>query len=103
MKQSEFEARFAVYWKANYAGFDGTGKDYQRLIRDWKERARDNMRSTSLKLDMLRYARDCQTCPASREKKNLAQRIFDDLGIDPREIEFDEPTREFLEIPHEVA
>jgi hypothetical protein len=103
MKQSEFEQRFNVYWREHYAAYDETGKDHQTLLKEWRERAHDNGRRTHLKLTLLEYARDCRVIDVSRKKKNLAQRIFDELGVDPRELEFDPFTRDLLKLPEETA
>jgi hypothetical protein len=98
MKQADFEARFDAYWQEHYASYDETGKDLQTLVRDWKERAQDHSRRTHLRLTLLRYARDVRVCELSRKRKNLAQRIFDELGVRPEEIEFDRHTADLLGI-----
>jgi hypothetical protein len=103
MKQSDFEARFDAYWQEHYASYDETGKDLQTLLRDWKERAQDGARRTHLKLTLLRHARDVRVCGLSRKQKNLAQRIFDDLGVRPEEIEFNQFTIDLLGIDNQAA
>ena len=102
MKQSEFEERFSAYWREHYAAYDETGKDHQTLLKEWRERAQDNARRTHLLLTLLKYAQDSRMTGISRKKKNLAQRIFDELGIDPRELEFNAFTRELLKIEEET-
>lgn len=97
MKQSEFDEKFDAYWRERYAAYDNTGKDHQTRLKEWRERAHDSGRQTHLRLTLLHYAADCHVTGVSRRKKNLSQRIFDDLGIDPREIEFDQFTRDLLE------
>jgi hypothetical protein len=99
MKQSEFEERFNAYWRQHYAAYDETGKDHQTLLKEWRERSHDDHRRGHLKLTLLKYARDCRVVGISRKKKNLAQRIFDELGVDPQELEFDAFTRDLLNIP----
>ena len=103
MEQSEFEKRFEAYWKQHYARYDETSKDHQTLLKEWRERAHDSGRRTHLALTLLKYARDSRITGVSRRKKNLAQRIFDELGIDPLEIEFDAFTRRLLKIPDKQA
>ncbi len=96
VKQSEFEARFDVYWREHYAAYDSKGKDHQTLLKEWRERAHDDGRQTHLKLTLIQYAADSHVTGTSRRKKNLSQHIFDELGIDPLEIEFDQFTRDLL-------
>src|SRR5687767_4416680 len=103
MGQSEFEKKFEAYWNEHYASYDARGKDHQTLLKDWRERGHDSGRRTHLKLTLLEYARDCRVTGVSRRKKNHAQRIFDKLGIDPLEIEFNAFTRNQLDIPDEQA
>ena len=102
MRQSEFEERFNVYWREHYAVYDETGKDHQTRLKEWRERAHDNGRQAHLKLTLLEYARDSRLSGISRQKNNLPQQIFDELGIDPRELEFNAFTRDLLEIPEEI-
>jgi hypothetical protein len=97
MKRSEFEDKFNVYWREHYAAYDETVKDHSTLLADWRVRAHDSSRRTHLKLTLLRYARDSHVTGTSRKKNNLSQRIFDDLGVDPREVELDSFTRDLLE------
>ena len=103
MKQSEFEKIFNAYWQERYAAYDPTGKDHQTRLKEWRLRAHDSQRRTHLMLTLLKFAGDIRVTGISRKKCNLAQRIFDELGVDPRELEFDQFTRDLLDIPEERA
>jgi hypothetical protein len=98
MTQSDFEKRFDVFWREHYASYDTTGKDHQTLLKDWRERAHDGQRRAHLHVTLLEYARDCRITGISRTKKNLAQRILDELGVDPLTLEFDRFTRDLQDI-----
>ncbi|HZP82395.1 MAG TPA: hypothetical protein VFB21_12210 [Chthonomonadaceae bacterium] len=90
MKQAEFEAKFNALWQEKYAQYDETGKDHQVLLKEWRERAKDSSARIHWKLVLLRYARDVQAIGISRRTKNKAQALFDELGIDPLQLEFED-------------
>ena len=87
MDLAEFEERFESYWKKSCSQYDDEGKDHQTLLRDWKKRADDSSRRTGLKMKLLQYIRDCQSIGISRRAKNLSQRILNEMGVDPHEVE----------------
>lgn len=82
MKLDEFERRFDALWDERYTTYDPVTDHWTR------QRADDTARQQCR--DMLtEYARSVQSVGLSRRGKNKAQRIFEELGLDPADIEFE--------------
>ena len=85
MKETEFNELLRAWWKLKYPVKEKPAKDALHAADDIIE---DVQERVDLLLYLKRYAREVQVVGSSRSKKNKAQRIFDELGIDPRDIEF---------------
>ena len=79
MTEEEFRNRFYDYWKQKYP------LDVNHTTAEFMDNFHDESR---VKIFLDNYARSLQECGVSRTKNNKAQRIFDELGIDPTSIEF---------------
>jgi hypothetical protein len=86
MQKQEYEAIFRKWWERNYPVERVQAKDAlhagDEIIEGINERVK-------IMLFLERYAREVQTVGCSRSKKNKAQRIFNELGIDPTTLELD--------------
>lgn len=81
MTWDEFERRFDALWDENYTLYDPAMDHWTRRRED--DRARQQCR------DMLTdYARSVQKVGLSRRGKNKAQRLFEELGLDPIDLKF---------------
>ena len=81
MKLAEFEQHFDALWMEKYALYDRSTDHWTRARVDTEVRQQCR--------DMLmEYARECQKVGISRQGKNKAQRLFEELGIDPASLEF---------------
>ena len=101
MKEAEFRKKFDAYWLKHYAAYDATDKNHYTLIKEGRERSQDAMRRIPLLLTLLHYAADCRIVGVSRKKNNLSQRIFNELSVNPLEIEFSASTRRLIKIQEE--
>ncbi len=82
MKLDEFERRFDALWEERDTLYNPDTDHWTRQRQDGRER--------QLCRDMLTdYARSVQKVGLSRRSKNKAQRLFDELGVDPVKLEFD--------------
>jgi hypothetical protein len=81
MRLHEFEERFDALWREKYALYDPATDHWSR--RREGEQAMRHCRDM-----LLEYARGVQQVGISRRGKNRAQRLFDELGIDPSTLEF---------------
>jgi hypothetical protein len=82
MKLDQFEERFGTLWREKYALYDPATDHWTRQREDeqGKQQCRDML---------LEYAREVQRVGLSRRGKNKAQRLFDELGMDPSDLELD--------------
>lgn len=80
MTYKEFELRLDELWRTKYTLTD-TDSPHWTLEREdihAKNRLRDRL---------LRYALEARGAGISRRSKDLCRRLFDDLGIDPKELD----------------
>jgi hypothetical protein len=80
MNLSEFEERFDMLWKTRYAIYDPETSHW--TVRREDEEARQQSREM-----LMEYAREIQRVGISRRGKNKPQRLFDELGIDPADLD----------------
>ena len=81
MTETEFRDRFYAYWKQKYPLAEKHSvKEFMISFHE----------ESKVKMFLKAYAQNVQECGISRIKNNKAQRIFDELGIDPKSIEFKE-------------
>ncbi len=81
MKLAEFEQHFDAFWKERYALYDPSTNHWSRARADTE--ARQQCRDM-----LMEYARESQKVGISRQNKNKAQRLFEELGVDPTTLEF---------------
>jgi hypothetical protein len=82
MRLDEFERRFDSFWDQRYSLYNPETDHWTRRRVD--DRARQQCREL-----LTDFARAVQDVGLSRRGKNKAQRLFDELGIDPTELEID--------------
>lgn len=80
MTETDFKNRFCDYWQQKYP---------LDMDHNFKERVDRYQLERSLKTLLYNYAQEVQKCGISRIKSNKAQRIFDELGVDPGTVEFE--------------
>src|SRR5689334_21433293 len=82
MKLTEFESRFQDLWNEQYAL-------YNPDINHWSRKRLDDIVRQNLREMLLDYARSSREVAISRREKNTPHRIFQQLGIDPSELDVD--------------
>jgi len=83
MKMSEFENRLDAVWNESYSLYDPE-TDH------WTRQPKDDLAKRQCRDMLLEYARSVQQVGLSRRGKNKAQRLFDELGIDPAKLELND-------------
>jgi hypothetical protein len=87
MRLEEFERRFDARWKEKYSLYDSAADHWTR------KRVDDEARQHSREL-LMEYARETQKVGISRHGKNKAQQLFDELEIDPSDLELNDISEE---------
>jgi hypothetical protein len=82
MVLDEFARRLDALWRERYALYDPALDHWTRQRQD--DQARQQCRDM-----LMEYAHAVQQVGVSRRGKNRAQRLFDELGIDPVDLELD--------------
>ncbi len=86
MKLGEFEQHFDAFWKERYSLYDSATDHWTRKRVD--DEARQHCRDM-----LMEYARESQQVGISRHGKNKAQRLFEEIGIDPTDLELNNPNQ----------
>lgn len=85
MNLSEFEHRFDALWKEKYAIYDPATSH-------WTVKHADDIARRHTHEMLMEYAREAHQVAISRRRKNKAQRFFDELGVDPADIDLNSTT-----------
>ena len=83
MNLNEFETAFDVLWREQLS-------DYDPETDHWTKEGRDNEQKQQCRDYLLDYARQVQELGISRRGKNQAQRLWDQLGLDPSALQLPE-------------
>lgn len=78
MKLSDFESRFEEYWRE---------QNGETTEGDWLAVRRDTRRRRLLHDELIAYAADIRKVGCSRPARNKPRRIFQEMGVDAREID----------------